>query len=186
MAPIVAIPLLGKALAALKGAGAAVKSGKAGMAAYKALKAKGVPKAMSRFAGDKINKVGRGVLSYDGFAKNLGMPMTKNDIENIELKMKSIIIASVAMLGLTGCAQLTKPLGECTNVMYYNEKTPQYAALGAVAGTAAMVVLSDGNVGGTDALFGAATGALAGTVASGGLYTAEICPSMTEVLKEVQ
>tara|TARA_R100000329_G_scaffold148803_2_gene138194 strand:+ start:673 stop:975 length:303 start_codon:yes stop_codon:yes gene_type:complete len=100
--------------------------------------------------------------------------------------MKSIIIASVAMLGLTGCAQLTKPLGECTNVMYYNEKTPQYAALGAVAGTAAMVVLSDGNVGGTDVLFGAATGALAGTVASGGLYTAEICPSMTEVLKEVQ
>lgn len=100
--------------------------------------------------------------------------------------MKSIIIASVAMLGLTGCAQLTKPLGECTNVMYYNEKTPQYAALGAVAGTAAMVVLSDGNVGGTDALFGAATGALAGTVASGGLYTAEICPSMSEVLKEVQ
>lgn len=80
MAPIAAIPLLGKALAALKGAGAAVKSGKAGMAAYKALKAKGVPKAMSRFAGDKINKVGRGVLTSDGFAKNLGMPMTKNDI----------------------------------------------------------------------------------------------------------
>ena len=80
MAPIVAIPLLGKALTALKGAGAAVKSGKAGMAAYKALKAKGVPKAISRFAGDKINKVGRGVLTSDGFAKNLGIPMTKSDI----------------------------------------------------------------------------------------------------------
>jgi predicted RNA methylase len=100
--------------------------------------------------------------------------------------MKSIIIASVAMLGLTGCATLNAPLGQCTEVMYYNERLPQYAALGASAGTAAMVVLSDGNVGGTDALFGAATGALAGTVASGGLYTAEVCPSMSEVLKEVQ
>ena len=91
--------------------------------------------------------------------------------------MKSIIIASVAMLGVTGCATLNAPLDQCTEVMYYNERLPQYAALGAVAGTAAMVVLSDGNVGGTDALFGAATGALAGTVASGGLYTANICPS---------
>ena len=70
--------------------------------------------------------------------------------------------------------------------MYYNEKTPQYAALGAVAGTAAMVVLSSGNVGGGEALFGAASGAIAGTLASGGLYTAEICPSMTETLKDVQ
>lgn len=91
--------------------------------------------------------------------------------------MKAIIIGSIAMLGLTGCAQLTQPIDACTNVVYYNEKAPQYAALGAVAGTAAMVILSEGNVGGTDALFGAATGALAGTVASGGLYTANICPS---------
>ena len=53
--------------------------------------------------------------------------------------MKSIMIASVAMLGLTGCATLNAPLGQCTDVMYYNERTPQYAALGAVAGTAAKI-----------------------------------------------
>lgn len=100
--------------------------------------------------------------------------------------MKFAILGSIAALALTGCAQITQPLDECTNVVYYNEKAPQYATIGAVAGTAAMVILSDGNVGGTDALFGAATGALAGTVASGGLYTASICPSMTETLKDVQ
>ena len=82
-----AIPLLaavpagvGKALALLKGAGAAAKTGKAGMAAYKALKGAHVPKSIARFAGDKINKIGRSVLTNDGFAKNLGMPMTKSDI----------------------------------------------------------------------------------------------------------
>ena len=51
------------------------------MAAYKALKGAHVPKGIAtRFAGDKINKIGTGVLTKEGFAKNLGMPMKKNDI----------------------------------------------------------------------------------------------------------
>jgi hypothetical protein len=72
---IAAIPLVGKALAGLKGASAA----KAGMGAYKALAGAGVPKGAARFAGDKIMKIGRG-LTPGGFAKNLGIPMTKGDI----------------------------------------------------------------------------------------------------------
>ena len=55
------------------------KAAKAGMGAYKALSEAGVPKSVARFAGDKINKVGRS-LSPQGFAKNLGVPMTKQDI----------------------------------------------------------------------------------------------------------
>jgi len=91
--------------------------------------------------------------------------------------MKSIIIASVAMLGLTGCATLTTPIDHCRQTLYYNPLTPQYAAIGAVAGTAAMVVLSNGNVGGAETLFGAGTGAVVGTVVSGGLHSAEVCPA---------
>lgn len=77
-APLLALPFLGKlggALGALKAGGAA----KAGMGAYKALAGAGVPKAAARFAGDKIMKVGRG-LTPGGFAKNLGIPMSKSDI----------------------------------------------------------------------------------------------------------
>ena len=55
------------------------KAARAGMGAYKALSKAGVPKGVARFAGDKINKVGRS-LSAEGFKKNLGVPMTKNDI----------------------------------------------------------------------------------------------------------
>lgn len=77
-APLLALPFLGKlggALGALKAGGAA----KAGMGAYKALAGAGVPKAAARFAGDKIMKVGRG-FTPGGFAKNLGIPMSKSDI----------------------------------------------------------------------------------------------------------
>ena len=36
--------------------------------------------------------------------------------------MKAIIIGSIAMVGLTGCAQLTQPIDACTNVVYYNDE----------------------------------------------------------------
>ena len=79
MAFLPAIPLLGKAIAGLKGGAVAAKAAKAGMGAYKGLKAAGVPKGIARFAGDKVMKVGRSITP-GGFAKNLGMPMTKEDI----------------------------------------------------------------------------------------------------------
>lgn len=78
-----AIPALGvklkAALAALKGGSMVGKAAKAGMGTYKALSKAGVPKGVARFAGDKVNKMGRG-LSVEGFKKNLGIPMTKQDI----------------------------------------------------------------------------------------------------------
>ena len=55
------------------------KAAKAGMGTYKALSKAGLPKGIARFAGDKVNKLGRG-LTVDGFKKNLGIPMTKSDI----------------------------------------------------------------------------------------------------------
>ena len=78
-----AIPALGvklkTALAALKGGAMLGKAAKAGMGTYKALSKAGLPKVVARFAGDKVNKLGRG-LSVEGFKKNLGIPMTKQDI----------------------------------------------------------------------------------------------------------
>ncbi len=78
-----AIPALGvklkAALAALKGGAMVGKAAKAGMGTYKALSKVGLPKSVARFAGDKVNKMGRG-LSLEGFKKNLGVPMTKGDI----------------------------------------------------------------------------------------------------------
>ena len=78
-----AIPALGvklkAALAALKGGSMVGKAAKAGMGTYKALSKAGLPKGVARFAGDKVNKMGRG-LSVEGFKKNLGIPMTKGDI----------------------------------------------------------------------------------------------------------
>ena len=50
-----------------------------GMSAYKGLKGMGVPKGVARFAGDKIYKAGRG-LTAEGFKKNIGIPMNKQDI----------------------------------------------------------------------------------------------------------
>ena len=70
---------LGGALAALKAGGIGKAAAKAGMGTYKALKGAGVPKGISRFAGDKVMKVGR-AFSPKGFAANMGMPMTKQDI----------------------------------------------------------------------------------------------------------
>jgi len=67
---------IGSALTALKAGGAA----KAGMGAYKALKGAGVGKGVARFAGDKIYKMGRGLTSVDGFKKNLGIPMNKQEV----------------------------------------------------------------------------------------------------------
>lgn len=67
------------ALAALKGGAMVGKAAKAGMGTYKALSKAGLPKGVARFAGDKVNKLGRG-LSAEGFKKNLGVPMTKQDI----------------------------------------------------------------------------------------------------------
>ena len=40
--------------------------------------------------------------------------------------MKVAILGSIAALALTGCAQLDRPLGACTNVVYHNESTPIY------------------------------------------------------------
>jgi hypothetical protein len=78
-----AIPALGAklkaALVALKGGPMIGKAAKAGMGTYKALSKAGLPKSVARFAGDKVNKIGRG-LSVEGFKKNLGVPMTKQDI----------------------------------------------------------------------------------------------------------
>jgi hypothetical protein len=78
-----AIPALGAklkaALVALKGGAMVGKAAKAGMGTYKALSKAGLPKSVARFAGDKVNKIGRG-LSVEGFKKNLGVPMTKQDI----------------------------------------------------------------------------------------------------------
>lgn len=78
-----AIPALGAklkaALAALKGGAMIGKAAKAGMGTYKALSKAGLPKSVARFAGDKVNKIGRG-LSVEGFKKNVGIPMTKQDI----------------------------------------------------------------------------------------------------------
>ena len=84
--PALAIPALGAiggklgaALTALRGGAMVGNAARAGMGAYKALSKAGVPKNIARFAGDKINKVGRS-LSAEGFKKNLGMPMTRDDI----------------------------------------------------------------------------------------------------------
>jgi len=78
-----AIPALGAklkaALAALKGGAMIGKAAKAGMGTYKALSKAGLPKSVARFAGDKVNKIGRG-FSVEGFKKNVGIPMTKQDI----------------------------------------------------------------------------------------------------------
>ena len=78
-----AIPALGAklkaALVALKGGAMVGKAAKAGIGTYKALSKAGLPKSVARFAGDKVNKMGRG-LSVEGFKKNLGVPMTKGDI----------------------------------------------------------------------------------------------------------
>ena len=89
MALPLAIPALGAIGAKLGGAVAALKGGlglakgmtaaKAGMSAYKGLAGAGIPKSVARFAGDKIMKIGRG-FTPGGFAKNLGVPMTKQDI----------------------------------------------------------------------------------------------------------
>ena len=82
MIQLAAIPLLGKlapALTALKAGGIGAKAAKAGMGVYKGLKGAGVPKGIARFAGDKVMKVGRSITP-GGFAKNLGIPMTKSDI----------------------------------------------------------------------------------------------------------
>lgn len=83
MVPALAIPALGvklkAALAALKGGAMVGKAAKAGMGTYKALSKAGLPKGVARFAGDKVNKIGRG-LSVEGFKKNLGIPMSKQDI----------------------------------------------------------------------------------------------------------
>ena len=85
--PLAAIPALGglttkigTALTALRAGGMAGKAAKAGMGAYKALKGAGVPKGVARFAGDKVMKAGRGLTSVDGFKKNLGIPMNKQEI----------------------------------------------------------------------------------------------------------
>jgi hypothetical protein len=78
-----AIPALGAklkaALVALKGGAMVGKAAKAGMGTYKVLSKAGLPKSVARFAGDKVSKIGRG-LSVEGFKKNLGVPMTKQDI----------------------------------------------------------------------------------------------------------
>ena len=79
MAFLPAIPLVGKALTALKSGSVAANAAKAGMGAYKGLRAMKVPAGVARFAGDKVMKIGRSI-SPSGFAKNLGMPMTKDDI----------------------------------------------------------------------------------------------------------
>lgn len=70
---------LGSALTALKAGGTAVKLAKAGKAAGAALGKIGAPKGVQRFAGHQLSKMGRG-LTPGGFAKNLGVPMTKTDI----------------------------------------------------------------------------------------------------------
>ena len=70
---------LGKALTALRAGGAAVKLAKAGKAAGTALGKVGASKGVQRFAGNKLSKMARG-LTPGGFAKNLGVPMTKSDI----------------------------------------------------------------------------------------------------------
>jgi len=80
MPALAAIPLVGKALAALKAGKGMSMAAKAGMGAYKGLKGAGLSKGVARFAGDKVNKIGRGLLSTEGFAKNLGMPLNKQDI----------------------------------------------------------------------------------------------------------
>ena len=67
-------------LAGGKAIGAAAKTGKMGMAAYKALKGAHVPAQAARFAGSKLNTVARGLTSPGGFAKNLGVPLSKGDI----------------------------------------------------------------------------------------------------------
>ena len=81
------IPLGAKILGAAKGLlaggkalGAAAKTGKMGMSAYKALKGAGVAPQAARFAGSKINTVARGLTSPAGFAKNLGLPPTKAEL----------------------------------------------------------------------------------------------------------
>lgn len=78
MAFLPAIPLIGKALTALKSGSVAAGAAKAGMGAYKGLKAAGLPKGIARFAGDKVMKAGR-AMSPEGFAKNLGMPMSRDE-----------------------------------------------------------------------------------------------------------
>lgn len=99
MPALAAIPLVGKALAALKAGGAA----KAGMGAYKALSGAGVPKGVARFAGDKIMKVGRG-LTPGGFAKNLGVPLSNSD--------KAMMVAPDLLFGGMAAVMTPGDLGD--------------------------------------------------------------------------
>jgi len=68
--------LMGKmksALAMLKGGGGVAHK------AYRALKPV-VGRKGARMAGDQIHKMGRGLTSIDGFKKNLGIPMNKQEV----------------------------------------------------------------------------------------------------------
>ncbi len=85
MLPALALPALGGLTAKLGTALTALKAGKgvsmaakAGMGAYKGLKSVGLPKAAARFAGQRVNKIGRGLMSPEGFAMNYGRPVTQD------------------------------------------------------------------------------------------------------------
>ena len=61
------------ALGALKGGGGVAHN------AYRALKPV-VGRKGARMAGDQLHRIGRGLTSVDGFKKNLGIPMSREDI----------------------------------------------------------------------------------------------------------
>ena len=71
------VGMLGK----LKSALAALTAGKAGVAhkTYSTLKPI-IGREGARKAGEAMHRIGRGTTSLKGFKKNLGMPMTRNDI----------------------------------------------------------------------------------------------------------
>lgn len=95
--------VLGKALGALKAGGTALKLAKAGKAAGTMLAKAGAPKGVARFAGDKLMKIGRSV-SPEGFAKNLGVPLSNQD--------KAMMVAPDLLFGGMAAAMTPGDLGD--------------------------------------------------------------------------
>jgi len=96
--------------------------------------------------------------------------------------MKTIIIGAISLLALSGCAATAyQPETQCSNYVWHSPDAPRYAIIGALIGTTAGLMLGNNDTETT--LFGAGVGAAAGVAASGGLYTGEVCPSMSKRLE---
>jgi len=97
--------------------------------------------------------------------------------------MKNIIIASLSLLALSGCAATAhRPFEECTNFISHAPEMPAYAGLGALAGGMGLALLSNGDM--DSAILGAGLGAGAGVAVSGGVQTHYVCPQSMSTYTE--